>query len=323
MKKLILHIGPHKTGSTYIQKKLLDNSKQLEDNGWIYPSVGLVHFGQHELATIGGINDDDLWKKALDSNKNIVISSENFDLLNEEQVKLLAVKLSDFVVKIVYVYRRGDEKLISSWQESIKHGGVKNWSEYLYTHVSKPYVSDILGDIRMLENFKRVFGSKSINIIDYDVAKRDNSDLFELFIDLLGVSPDLFELNNESINRTSDYINIEILRRLNILDVKNGNKPFHFLREKYFKHIRTNACEDNNKIHEVIDNQTVNLDLGDNFIFDMLRNQFYSQFDGAVINSEKMLSLNNGKLYQLPSDEYLNDVDSLDSISNIYKAISS
>jgi hypothetical protein len=323
MKTLILHIGPHKTGSTYIQKKLLDNSKQLENNGWMYPSVGLVHFGQHELATIGGINDDDLWREALNSNKNIVISSENFDRLNEEQVKLLAVKLSDFVVKIVYLYRRGDEKLISSWQESIKHGGVKNWSEYLYYHVSKPYLSDILGDIRMLENFKRVFGSNSINIIDYDVAKRDNSDLFELFIDLLGVSLDEFELNNESINKTSDLINIEILRRLNILDVENGNKPFHFLREKYFKHISYNKCEDNNKIHDMINNQTINLDLGDNFIFDMLRNQFYSHFDGAVVNGEKIFPLNSGNLYQLPSDDYLNDVNSLESIRRIYKAISS
>jgi hypothetical protein len=243
--------------------------------------------------------------------------------LDEDQVKWLAIKLSNFVVKIVYIYRRGDEKLISSWQESVKHGGVKNWSEYLYTHVSKPYLSDILGDIRMLDNFKRVFGDKSINIIDYDIAIRDNSDLFELFIGFLGESIDTFELNNESINKTSDYINIEILRRLNILDIKNGNKPFHFLREKYFKHISTYTCEDNNKIHNVISNHTINLKLGDNFIFDMLRKQFYSQFSEVIINGEEIFSLNNDKLYQLPSDDYLNDLDSLESIGNIYKAISS
>ena len=305
MKTLILHVGPHKTGSTYIQKKLLDNSKQLRDNGWRYPSAGLVYLGQHELATIARINENDLWREALNSKKNIVISSENFDLLNEEQVKLLAVKFSDFVVKIVYMYRRGDEKLISSWQEYVKHGGIKSWSEYLYTHISKPYASEILGDIRMLDNFQRVFGSKSINIIDYDVAINENTDLFQLFIGILGVSIDAFKLNNESINKTRNYIDIEILRRLNILDIQNGNKPFHFLREKYDKHISKKRCKHYNRVHNIINNQTVNIKLGHNFIFGMLRKQFYSHFNGLVINGKRTLSLNNGKVYQLPSDKVL------------------
>jgi hypothetical protein len=73
----------------------------------------------------------------------------------------------------------------------------------------------------------------------------------------------------------------------------------------------------------VISNHTINLKLGDNFIFDMLRKQFYSQFSEVIINGEEIFSLNNDKLYQLPSDDYLNDLDSLESIGNIYKAISS
>jgi hypothetical protein len=52
MAKLLLHIGPQKTGSTYIQKYCFENRHHLLSLGVNYPTAGrLEHvspYGHHE-----------------------------------------------------------------------------------------------------------------------------------------------------------------------------------------------------------------------------------------------------------------------------------
>ena len=49
--KLVFLVGPHKTGSTYLQVNLAKQRKELRDRGWIYPKAGTSgDFGHHDLA---------------------------------------------------------------------------------------------------------------------------------------------------------------------------------------------------------------------------------------------------------------------------------
>ena len=324
MKTVILHIGPHKTASTYIQKKLLENKEYLLENKWEYSESGMVYLAQHELAmakNLEDFSDGNLWDQALSTDNNLILSSENFDLLDSNQIEVLAGRLSNCNVKIIYLYRRGDEKLISAWQESIKHGGVTCWSEFFYSHALRPYISDCLGDLNILDRYKSIFGDNSLNIIDYDIAMNKKEDLFELFVNFLDISLNNLNFKNEVINKTSEYFRVEILRRLNILDISKGNKPFHFLREKYFKYVKSNDCIHDGRIHQAIKETSESFDSGDSFLFTMLRKQVYLQYESFIVNSDEDFTITTYKHYQLPRDIYLNNVNVVEDINILYENV--
>ena len=94
-KKFIIHIGPHKTGSTYIQKVLFDNQTTLSEIGIDYSSI--MKEGQiahHELAEKLHAKQYTDASNLIDQMKatqlDVLISSENFDRLNAEKIEFLA-----------------------------------------------------------------------------------------------------------------------------------------------------------------------------------------------------------------------------------------
>ncbi|WP_250462468.1 hypothetical protein [Microbulbifer litoralis] len=120
MKKIILHIGPHKTGSTSLQSALRSNRAELEDVGVLYPVTGTgksdarIH-GQHNLAwDVGGDyrfkSDLGSWDELRDEIHNsnceyVFISSEAFSLLSKGPVKRVIEALQEYDLRIVYVAR--------------------------------------------------------------------------------------------------------------------------------------------------------------------------------------------------------------------------
>ena len=90
-KKLVIHIGQHKTGSTFIQQSLLHSSQQ-EDANFLYPHAGRVGSGHHLVADILAASDtkrkmdyvSELYNESEKSDlKTVIISSEYFSAQNE------------------------------------------------------------------------------------------------------------------------------------------------------------------------------------------------------------------------------------------------
>ncbi|MDC0601783.1 hypothetical protein OAP14_02010 [Aliiglaciecola sp.] len=300
-KKVVLHIGPHKTASTYIQKMLHKNRKALQSCGWTYPTVGVVGYGQHRFAELLFNKDYEgamfLWKEMSKGHHNIVVSSENFDRLDEEDIKALKSLLNDCEVEIIYFYRRNDDRLISSWQESIKHGGTLSWQHYLLNSVVRPYRSESLNDSLVVSYYTKEFNI-NVKIVDYDIAVDAGVDLFESFLMFFGLKKREskgFVLENKKINVASDYAVIEILRILNLIDIELGNKPFHFLRERFFN------CLANELDIEDIKNDIdlVDFRLNDSLVLEHINATFMSSFSDKIVNYSD--SKKNGiKVYKLP-----------------------
>ena len=87
MTKLYLHIGPHKTGSTFIQKVFFENRERVLRLGVTYPNFGFCgQFGQHEAvekSKVGALEQhqlDEYLAQFLSGEINFA-SSENFDRL--------------------------------------------------------------------------------------------------------------------------------------------------------------------------------------------------------------------------------------------------
>jgi len=137
MKKLIIHAGLHKTGTTSIQEFLFRNKLKLEkDNFSVFmnETFGNVNhrtncaswFDQTKLSQgICKIKDDFYFKigqRASDS-KITIISSECFSWINSEsEIMKISQKLKVYFdeIKVIFYIRRQDKLAVSHYQQRAK-----------------------------------------------------------------------------------------------------------------------------------------------------------------------------------------------------------
>ncbi len=99
-KKLFLHVGTHKTGTTALQSLLATNQKLLSDGGVLFPSAGRIgkYSGHHNI--VRELNDQKCFRKKYgtleklcyeikkSNHKIIILSSEDFGYLYGRSDKL-------------------------------------------------------------------------------------------------------------------------------------------------------------------------------------------------------------------------------------------
>ena len=189
MKKLYLHIGLHKTGSTAIQHFLWSEHKSLNKLGISYPSIGIDYFAHQDLAY--EINNDS--RKNIDSDilpclidyiettnfDKYIISSENFEFSKDDDIKKLKEKLKEINVELyVICYLRAQEDfLISEYNQRVKHGyctqtftdfvddEIKN-DRYFYTRYLKKW-SDSVNDNLIVRFFDKKYLVNGDAITDF------------------------------------------------------------------------------------------------------------------------------------------------------------
>jgi len=111
---IILHIGPHKTATTYIQQSLASSRKALEKSGWIYPILGSNNTaGHHDLAH----------KPELYLNSGLLKISNCFSIFSQKK-KLKSFTLSEnlrlFYTPIgLRLSSKGNHKLFLSFLRNI------------------------------------------------------------------------------------------------------------------------------------------------------------------------------------------------------------
>jgi hypothetical protein len=238
---LVLHIGPHKTGSTYIQKVFSENRNRLLSVGVRYPDIGLNgHYGQHDLVEkIKNLDAGPLMQYMADfiGPETNFISSENFDRLNADEVKKLGQALAGLLTEpaslgIIYYHRNYGDLLPSCWQEEVKHGSIASFHEFILPHVLRPFASNLINPAVVLDLYAHVFGRDRITVVDYDRAK-DN--LLQPIFQLLGI--DLDAVANEIVNSSLKVELVEILRALNAIAKRRDEWHFHKTRALFLRKV--------------------------------------------------------------------------------------
>lgn len=133
-KKLYLHIGMPKTGSSAVQQFLFDNVQVLKQNGFYYPKSASNTVAQHCLGAIHLAKDSDRYKRngkkeekaavALmadiqrSKHQNILISSE---YLWEVEPDILLKYFHDFEIVVIGYFRLPHKFAASIYQEFTKN----------------------------------------------------------------------------------------------------------------------------------------------------------------------------------------------------------
>ena len=243
MKKLFLHIGTEKTGTTTIQSNLFSNRKALEDQGFFYPlSSTQKKTGNHRLlvtAAMNYSNTDDFhqsnqlntdykiktWKEnfLLEFNDeidrfmkgelpNCIISSEHFHsrLLSLEEIKRLYNILQPYFsnIDIIVYLRRQDQMAASSYSTLIKSGGTRS---YMIEQKKIPYY-----DYRsMIDRWSTVFGENAIKIKLFDRKKLQGGDIIQDFCGSIGLDSERLTLSKVKQNPSLSKEALEFLRQFN------------------------------------------------------------------------------------------------------------
>lgn len=211
---LLVHIGPHKTGSTSFQAFLVTHANILSRENFENP----YRRGTKEAAKLAwalanssavALNGEEIknyWVQCLTSayarKKNLILSSEVFDSFSIENWLGFANLAEGFDIHIVMVYRDTASWLSSQYQEMLwqsKGEEKMSFAEYI-VHARNTYVS--VPDIA--SNVKGLFGTDHVHIVDYNgmLAAGDSLEV-AVFCNMF---PAWFRITCSSVRRSSRSI---------------------------------------------------------------------------------------------------------------------
>jgi hypothetical protein len=232
MARFVIHVGPHKTGTTYLQRCLDQNAAAFRRQGIIVPTewrdspenpshTGLVRpIRQGRAADLAGIFNE--WRRLPDA--LIALSSETIFECNDDELQALRDLLSDADYTIVYYIRRWSELIMSSWSELMGQGWTMPFPEYVLGLIENPAaVPAINADIN-LARLARVFGKDRIKVTSYNSVLERGGDIFKHFARHHLGRPDYAALAATVINPSVSPVESELRRALNVIDQTGGGQ---------------------------------------------------------------------------------------------------
>ncbi|MCL4187867.1 MAG: hypothetical protein KJZ85_09680 [Rhodobacteraceae bacterium] len=193
-KRLVLHIGSHKTGTTHIQSTLARNAAVLERIGVLYPQAGRIHEAHFRLCW--QLKDRKLKQSALASLPDwaalqdeidaapqpvAVVSSEEFGLgLDPARLAPLAER---YDVAVVFYLRSPDSYLESFYNQFVKDFETRE-ARTIDRYLAEERLH-FLETARILRPWAELFGDAALRVRLFDRVRAAGG-LMADFLDAIG-----------------------------------------------------------------------------------------------------------------------------------------
>ncbi|WOD06160.1 hypothetical protein [Marinomonas sp. GJ51-6] len=235
-KKIVFHIGLHKTGSTSIQDKMKESFGTVSKEGVFYPMISVngekysnhsfmfysmfcdapekYHMNQkfnydtkEKVTELNGYYRESLVSRIKETNSDfIVFSGEDISSLTEENINSMKEFFIDNIgidieFEIVVYVRHLCDYVQSVIQQRVKDGG---WEELLLAELKSNKIGQVQSQI---EKFVRVFGLDSIKAYKFEDAISHSHGIVGHFFDqVLGLSDlSYFDFSEAHSNRSISY----------------------------------------------------------------------------------------------------------------------
>lgn len=227
-RRVFVHLGLPKTGTTYLQAALWSNKERLRAAGVLLP--GPRH-RRHLLASLDIRQDPRLarragniaapWQDLVDESRafdgDVVISHEFFGAAAPEHVQRMVDSFPGEELHAIVTARPLTELVASRWQEWIKNGGtmaIDDWPvRYAYDPTNEwGWGSFDLHDI--LKRWSQVLPREQIHILPVDPASTDPDDLWQRFCAVIGVDAASLPAPPDVANPSLGVVEVELLRRV-------------------------------------------------------------------------------------------------------------
>lgn len=237
-KKLFLHIGTNKTGTSAIQRFCNENREKLKSHGVLYPIAGCsgeAHYSlshalgfalrraeylEREAAETASIAKALAHEVAASRARTVLISCENFVLPRP----LAPVKqfFDQFDVKIVLYLRRHDHWWESVYNQAVKTVTAPPWGQSFGAYLRfQKQKNPTFGNYRhLLDRWAQTFGKENILVRPYERSQNAPDIVYDLFrtIGLESVVKQS-ERRSERINESIPHLALRLIDLYQRLDV--------------------------------------------------------------------------------------------------------
>ncbi len=229
---LLLHIGPHKTGTTAIQGAMRKARRKMAKHDVIYAGKTRQH-QMAALAVTGGkglLGDrpaergdwDELVTEArAHADKRVIVSSEYFDGAKDDVARMVVEELGGERVHVVITLRPLAKILPSAWQQYVRNRLRYSYEDWLDAMFNQPpyemptitfwqrHHHDVL-----VERWASIVGPERLLVIVVDESDPDS--LMRTFEKLTELPDGLLEPETGWTNRSLTAAETELIRQLNV-----------------------------------------------------------------------------------------------------------
>jgi hypothetical protein len=258
-KRLVIHVGFHKSGTTALQESFHSNIKLLLEHDIKYPNIGAR--AHHRMAWAltqrswgwgkrGGEKiPPKYWDKkvkTLSSAKEstIVLSSEFFSELDGEKIRKIRSDFRDWEIRILFTLRPLAKLLPSTYQQYLKYGTVAEYEDWLHSILDIPGESKINPSFwkrhshgKVIARWVDIFGPSSVSVLI--VNESQPTFLFDAINDFLGLPKGTLASTETGSNRSLTMEEIALLLELNRIFPKSRNWDEYqvFIRNGYIREL--------------------------------------------------------------------------------------
>lgn len=234
--RVYVHVGPSKTGTTYLQGLLEANVDALRDQGVLYPGGSFfsqsraIHdaLGRRSLPS----SDRDItgeWQRLADEihswpGRAAVISHETLSAATRKDVARLHDRLGAFDVHVILTARDLGRVAPAMWQTTLRNRGTSTWPEYLAA-LRAPRRPSTTGGGRqfwrsqdtpaVLERWRAHVPLESLHVVTVPRPDSPRELLWRRFCLVLGVDTTGHHLWPRRANPSLGVAEAELLRRVN------------------------------------------------------------------------------------------------------------
>ena len=230
-KRIFLHVGSPKTGTTFLQNVLWSQRRTANDQGLLLP---LASFHDHFLASADVREISHLpnfperatgiWGRLVEEGSawsgNVLVSHELFAATTSEQAQRAVEAWGSADVHVILTARDLVRQIPAEWQEHIKHRSSSTFGEFVEGLRTNADSAEWFWSVQDYADVCRRWGSavpmSHIHVITVPPRRVSRDELWLRFARLVELDPDSFDLVSSRTNSSLRAEQAELLRRVNL-----------------------------------------------------------------------------------------------------------
>ena len=234
-RRLIIHPGFHKSGTTALQESLAKNRQLLRENEVLYPSIGTKAHHRAAWSLEGQVwgwkkrggerISPKVWEKLVNrinsaKEDTVIISSEFFSQIDGEKIRKIRSDLKGREIEILFTLRPLAKLLPSSYQQYLKYGLKVKYEEWLHEIFKNREETKVSPTFwrrhehgKVIARWVDIFGSSKVTLLIADEAKPDF--LFNEVNDFLKLPKGTLTSVQTGSNRSLNMEEISLLLEIN------------------------------------------------------------------------------------------------------------
>lgn len=227
---VFVHVGPMKSGTTYIQHMLADNHERLSHDGILYPPRTLQGLAVREVLDREAAEtqraEEGAWERLCALARShegsaTVVSMEFLSFAGPRKARVIVDSLAPAEVHIVLTVRDAARVLPSFWANTTRNRKTVSWAEHAAIVLTRREdrswrrAMRAINLPRMLGSWREVVPPERLHVVIVPPAGASHGILWERFASVLDIDPACYHPATGRRNESFGYASADLMRRVN------------------------------------------------------------------------------------------------------------